>query len=329
MADDTSNCITPDDPNYILHLHFCVEDEPKYSQVLGDKLAAGNVNDEILKEFVMSSSEKYFSEKDITFGIKQVRNKFEKEKRKLWTTLKSYVDYRRINDENAGMRTWFLKSTLSRKFRKHYESCSTEFKKKVDELLQVDKLLKSFVFFQDPRTRSTILKEYSKFVANATKTLGIVELGLIAIAFSKKIRVLEQNDDGDYTHEFNGQDLNLHRTNQNRGGGSGETDFEKDHQPAVSMFKHAIHPSVRKLDRKDHLPTLEIPKRHHHETRNWKGRARNFDPTTIQGMYNMRQKALMEKGDYKEAIWHAMNVNWLSWIKDLDQQQEPILKTFY
>ena len=172
------------------------------------------------------------------------------------------------------------------------------------------------------------MKEYSKFVANATKTLGIVELGLIAIAFSKKIRVLEQNDDGDYTHEFNGQDLNLHRTNQNRGGGSGETDFEKDHQPAVSMFKHAIHPSVRKLDRKDHLPTLEIPKRHHHETRNWKGRARNFDPTTIQGMYNMRQKALMEKGDYKEAIWHAMNVNWLSWIKDL-KQQEPILKTFY
>ena len=93
------------------------------------------------------------------------------------------------------------------------------------------------------------------------------------------------------------------------------------------MFKHAEHEWVRKLDRKD-LPTLEIPKKHHRETRNWKGRARNFDPTTIQGMYNMRQKALMEKGDYKEAIWHAMNVNWLSWIKDL-KQQEPILKTFY
>ena len=216
MGNDTSKRITPDDPDYILHLLFCVEDEPKYSQVLGKNLAAfvkkypGNVKDEILEEFVMMSSS------DNAVRIKEKRKTFEEIKKKKWADLLK-------DTKNPGMKTWWLNPDESSPWKgfEYYKSKSKS-KKDQDFKIKVDELLKPFVFFQEPGTKSNILKKYSIFVAKATKTLGIVELGLIAIALSKKIRVSEQNDDGDYTDvDLNLQDLNLYRTNQNRGGGSG------------------------------------------------------------------------------------------------------------
>jgi len=99
---------------------------------------------------------------------------------------------------------------------------------------------------------------------------------------------------------------------------------DADHQPAFSMFQNAKDPGVRSLT-KGELPTLTIPTDRHSETLNYKGRANSFKSTSAAGAFNFHQRDLMQKGQYMDAIWHAVNVNWMPWMKDLP----PAEKTQY
>ena len=81
--------------------------------------------------------------------------------------------------------------------------------------------------------------------------------------------------------------------------------IEADHQPAKSMWKkEAKEAWVRNLDPND-FPAMSIPKELHKETLNYAYKAKSSSE------FNAQQKQYMNEGNYKEAIFHAVNENWL------------------
>ena len=88
---------------------------------------------------------------------------------------------------------------------------------------------------------------------------------------------------------------------------------ERDHQPAAShLSKYARDAGVKNISRGKY-PVLAIKYEDHRQTLNYKGRAR----ASAKGIgeawaFHSEQKGLLGRGEYKEALWHAVKSNWLS-----------------
>jgi hypothetical protein len=82
-------------------------------------------------------------------------------------------------------------------------------------------------------------------------------------------------------------------------------EVEADHQPAKSMWKlHAKDNWVKNLNEND-FPSMSIPRNLHKQTLNYAGKAK------ISSEFNMQQKQFMQEGKYAEALFHAVDKNWL------------------
>ena len=100
--------------------------------------------------------------------------------------------------------------------------------------------------------------------------------------------------------------------------------FEQDHQPASShMQKYAKDAGVRNINILD-MPVLSLPKEYHQQTLNYKGKA-NSNKNDL-GIFHQLQKKYLEEGQYEEAIWHAVDVNWIPIVK---KENDPNLKKEY
>jgi hypothetical protein len=81
-------------------------------------------------------------------------------------------------------------------------------------------------------------------------------------------------------------------------------EVESDHQPAKSMWKEAKDGFIKNMD-ENAFPSMSIPRGLHKETLNYAGKAK------INSEFNQQQKKFMREGKYKEAMFHAVDVNWL------------------
>jgi hypothetical protein len=70
------------------------------------------------------------------------------------------------------------------------------------------------------------------------------------------------------------------------------------------MWKEAKDGFIKNMD-ENAFPSMSIPRGLHKETLNYAGKAK------INSEFNQQQKKFMREGKYKEAMFHAVDVNWL------------------
>lgn len=86
---------------------------------------------------------------------------------------------------------------------------------------------------------------------------------------------------------------------------SSQYNMEADHQPATSMWQtYAKDDKVKNLH-VDDFPAMSIPIELHRKTLNFGRKA------ILDSEFNQQQRKYMAEGNYMEAIFHAVNENWL------------------